>query len=543
MANSKLYIDLSGRAGLAPKFQGDVNDAVGHPERRYLGKAGKMAQGIYNPLRMYGYMAPSTNSFTAITESDAGGDFTNELRATLYDSLGGHYWMAENGNLIWRDLGGSLTNWRLPLSGGPPISGTNVKVTDLELYQLNGVRTVFYSYQETATGGNIGRIRYDDLAGASNWLSAVATGGFNLGSTNDHFMVVADNGFMYVGDGNSLHKIDGSTNGGANGTATANVLVFPAYFSLVDGVDWRGNLYLALESGDPQVSPSGNTSSFNEQVTGVYVWDRQSTVLGSSDFIPMLGVKQIRKLYIAPNGELRAIVVSSERLIQIRRFDGVTFAVMEELGTQAYPGYRDSVTKIGGLTIWLAQDGYFYAHGSIATGEPEALYTLGDTTSLLTGSYNAGAVLAFDNNASTTTARQAIYWSGKTSIPAVYHKLWYPHGVGGVGGAGNVYSLINFLPKLSTVDNIAIRCLPPTSSGSTIIGTVSVYFNQSTTAFKAYDVTLTDAQRGYLYIPIHKPYVNSVQIRVSWPTNQALGNDDFFPSLAEVEYTPMQIAK
>lgn len=538
---AKLVIDLSGRAGLAPKHQGDVNDSTGAPSLRYLGTDGQMAQGIYNPFRFYGYMSPATNSHVTFTEADATDSFSNQLRATVYDSTSQTFYLAENGNNIWySDFSGPFA--LDSCFAGSGISGATF--TDLEVYQVNGTRKLFYAYAKSG-GGNIGIATLPFAANNNTWLSATAASGFNTGATNDVFMMPADNGFMYVADGNALHKIDGTANGGANGTATGNVLLFPSDFKLVDGFDWRGNLWLAMQSVAP-VGAAG-TSSHNERITGVYVWDRQSTQVRMRDFVPIPGIKEIRKIYVAPNGDVRAIVISSDRFTQIRRFNGTTFEIVEELGISAYPVYRDSVTLMGGLVVWLGADGTWYGHGSIMPGEKEALYQLGSVAGTVGTITSTGAILLLDANFSTTTTRSGVMWGAKGA--ATHVKMWFPHGQGSPesttmnGHAGDVYSLVKYLPKLSTVDDLVIVGRPTTSANGTTEATVSVYYNQSTTAAKVFTVTDTLMNKGYIHIPLGKPYVNSVQLKISFATGTTLGVNDFTPAYAVVNYTPTDTFK
>lgn len=542
---AKLTLDLSGRAGMAPKHHGDVDSSAPQPQYRYVGKDGQVAQGVFNPMRAYGYMSPATPTVAAVTESDSSTSFTNELRCSVFESGSGSFYFGENGNLLWGAGFSNRMTWVSPL-GGFAISGTNVKVTDMEVYQINGVKEVFFSYQKNG-GGDIGYLQPSSNGGITTnnntWLSGTVSGGFNIGAANDHFMRVADNGFMYIFDGYAVHKVDGTAaTGGTNGTATGNVLIFPQYFTIVDAIDWRGNLYIGVQTSQPLGAAS--VLANNEQVVGVYVWDRQSTVLGSKDFIPMNGVREIRRIYVTPTGELRAIVISSQRMTQIRRYNGATFELLETAGVGAYPFYRDSFTFMGDLAVWLGFDAKFYAHGSLAQGDPEALYIIGDM-SATTGvsSYSPGAVLYYGVEGGGTQTIDGLIWSVNAN-GTPHNQFWYPNGSGTIqsqsllASSGDVYSLVKYLPKLSTVNYINVFCAPGTSTGSSAQGTVAVYFNGSTTPFKSYSVTRDDIAKGYLNIPVGKPYINAIQLKVSWTTNVTLADSyDFRPSFAIVDYT------
>lgn len=130
--------------------------------------------------------------------------------------------------------------------------------------------------------------------------------------------------------------------------------------------------------------------------------------------------------------------------------------------------------------------------------------------------------------------------------PKLYR--WYPHGEGTInavaqtGNQGNVYSLVKILPEMATVKHIDIRCLPTSSTGSTVIGTVKYYFNHSTTPAITKSITLSDAKKGYDRHEINMPYINAVQIEIEFNTTQTLGADDFHPYTAVVHYEPTNTA-
>lgn len=541
---AKLQIDLSGRGGLGKKFAGDITDAAGAPELRYLAEDGQMVQGIFNPIRKFGYMAPVPGTFTTVTEDDATSTYTNQWRATQFDSGSFEVFSGENGNLIWGKATGSLTAWSSGTGGGaPPITaGAATKITDIEIYQTGSPPTkkVFVSYMKPG-GGDILLGTPDGTGSMSvnaTWLSGTVSGAFTTGQLSDVFMRVADNGFMYIFDTSSIHKIDGTTGGGVNGTATANVVVFPTGVYMVDAVDWRGYFWVAIQSTALTGSAGSSGISGSTRIAGIYVWDKKSTVVGSVDFIPINGIKEIRKVYVTSRGELRALTLSSQNHLQIRHYNNSTFEVIAELGPLAFPLYRDSFGYLDELAVWFGVDGYIYAHGSIAPGEKEGLYIIGDTTALLGASPENGAILVVDNSGSSTTPRQGILFSAKSNGGTVFNRYLYLNSMGPVPLAGNVYTPVKFLPKLSTVNYIDIYCAPTASAAATAIGTVVVYLNQSTTAFKTHSVTMAQASRGYISIPIDKPFVNSVQLKITWDTGNTIGTSDFLPAMATVDYTP-----
>lgn len=530
---AKLYIDLSGRAGLAPKYQGDMNDSTGQPQRRYIGSANEIAEGIFSPLRRYGYMSSVSNTFVSVTPAS---DSFGNIRATIYDSSSQDYYLGDQNGTIWQ--GDDATDFTLAKIG--PVPGVSPKLVDFEIYQVNGSRKLFYLYTNNA-GTNCGIANIPFGSADDDWLSTVPVNSITITTVGNPFLIPADNGYLYLVATNAVHKIDGTTAGGVGGTITQNVLLFPADFNLSDGFDWKGNIWLAVQTASSLVGVS-NSAAYSERVVGVYVWDRQSTQIRMQDFIPMIGVKEIRSLFVSPGGKVRAIVVSSERFVQLREYNGTTFEIIEELGLAAYPQYRDSVTKLGGLTVWLAADGYFYAHGRVSPKDNEALFKFGDATSILTGTFTAGALLLLDGNSSTTTARSGIIWGGEISGSTTYVRVWYPFGEGTInsvnmiGNVGNVYTLIQLFPYLAKVNYARVYHLPGTTSGTTVRGTLSWYLNQSTTATGTTNIIHDDIARGYKYLPIGKSGNFAISFKLTFTVDQLMGSADWFPRVIEVDY-------
>lgn len=552
---SKIYQDLSGRKGLAKKFAGDIVNSTGSPQYRYLANDGEMVQGEFNPIRRYGFLAPIPGTFTTVTENDATDNFTNEWRATVYDETNNLFFAGESGNLIWKGNAGATVLSGVPGGGALITAAAATRITDMEIYQLDGVKNLFVSYTK-AGGGDIliSSIVNNPSSYATDpiWLSNAVAGAIKTGATNDVFMRVADNGYMYIFDGNAIHKLNGKSaaqdpadSGGTNGTLTPNVIVFPTGFYLTDAVDWRGNMWCAVQTGGAGGLTSGTfaTTSNESRIIGVYVWNKQTAIGSSVDFIPMRGVKDIRKLYITQEGELRAIVVSSQRLVQIRKYNGSSFEVVCELGTVAFPNYRDSVGQLGQLTVWFGWDGIIYAHGKIAPGEEDGLFILGDTTATMGEYASNGAIIILDNNGVSTAPRDGILWSSKANAGTMYNRYLYPHSIGGSPLAGNVYAPVKMLPKLSTINYVNVFCSPTASAAATAIATVKIFTNMSTTVWKTHTVTMAQASRGYVNIPIQKPFCNSIQIEVVWDTGNTIGTSDFLPMYAEIDYTPTDTSK
>lgn len=541
---AKTIIDLSGVGGLAPKFAGDYPRSQSDPNLRYIGGENQVAEGIYNPFARYGYLSPSTTGATSLSFST--GSHTDKFVASIYDELNNdHYWANEGTDVFKCDGLEDVSLTRMF-----QVSGATL--TDLEIYQVNGVRKIFYSYKH-ASGSNIGMADLPITTNDDDWLSAACSGGAVMGTASEIFMVKADNGFMYVLDSNAVHKIDGtSATGGTNGTATMNTLLFPPDFQLTEAVDYRGNLYITVLGRTTRLVPGTLSADQFSGVNGIYIWDRFTSTINMRDFIPLQGVREIRKIYVGPDGDLRLITTASNGQTQIRQFTGSAFKVIAELGQHSFPHCKDSLTVANSATYWLGDDRKFYAHGKVDPSQDmDALYCLFnvDSSTSSTVEFYGGAILYGGSNGLTPasgyrTNMEGFYLNWEMNNNTRQIKRWLHNGAGTIDGAiqsqaqGDVYSLVKFLPRLSTVNDIYIYCFPINSTGSSTAGTVKIYFNQSTTAFKSFTVTRDMASRGYVHIPIGKNYVNSIQIEIEFNTATSVGQTDFAPAFAEVDYTP-----
>lgn len=531
---AKLIIDLSCKGGIAPRYYGDRYSSVSHPELRIIGRDDQYADGFVNPISKVGYLRPANNSAKDLT----GATPTAYIASTIVDTenTDGYFW--ERGENLYKidsytDTG--LTSVRT-------VSGATG--TDLEIYTVNGVRKLFYAYRKTG-GGNIGiydfSSTYDDT-----WLSATCSGGSTLGATTNTRMIVADNGYMYVLDGASVHKIDGTTDGGTNGTATMNVLTFPASFQLIDALDLRGKLWIALMRNNRDIYYGDNVSLVSVP-SGVYVWDRQSTTVNMTDFIPIEGIREVRCIF-SFRGVPACFTVSSDRYTQLRIFNGRSFEVVRELGPTDYPRFPDSIHLTAGGISWLANNGTFYYYGKILPQLEDGLYKIGELTFGGT-SITGHAILGINSQESgisggnTTGEAYYIFISGYFDGNFERKgKKWYPH-INGLSSltiyphSGTIYTMVKALPKLSTVKGITLFCPPIDTSGTGKLVDIDVYFNQSTSSWGTITFTRDDAARGYKYFPVGQRGVNFIQLGFTYSSSISLSYCPTF-SYAEVEYEP-----
>jgi hypothetical protein len=388
---------------------------------------------------------------------------------------------------------------------------------------------------------------------SDTWLTSSVSGAFTNTTTSSYnFIRTADNGYAYLFADNTVNKIDGTTQGGTNGTITPNSLVFPPYFRLTDAVDYRGNMLMVIHQTTTDTTSTTQTNFSTP--CGVYIWDRQTQVVRISDFIPVEGVRQIKKIYVAPNGAVRIQCISSEGITQIREFTGSVFNVIAELGVGATVQYPDGLIVAGSKTMWLATDGSIYAHGRTRPSDGEVIARIGrarepqaETTAGYSANITAGAIL-YGYSTDTAVAgyrddRQALLFAYSDGTLRV--KRFFPFDKTAVAAAdqlahqGDIYTGLKPLPLMSTVQTVNIFMAQGTATGTTVQANLKIYFNGSATPWATKPITRNDIARGYINIKVGKPYITSIQFETEYNTTAALSDTyDFHPYYAEIDYTP-----
>lgn len=367
----------------------------------------------------------------------------------------------------------------------------------------------------------------------------------------------ADNGFMYIMAGNKVHKIDGGVTGGAEGTVTKNVLLFPDYFTITDAVDFRSAMYIAINTYRVPTSTTNQITTVGK--VGVYVWDRISTQLSRADFIEIPGAREIKKIYASPDGMVKMITISESGLTELRRFGyndsgGVVFPVKKLLGVGGFPQFPDGLTTVGDKVCWLANNGKILCeqdsrteNAAVSVTQIAEVKAQGTSLDGVMNNIKSGAMI-FGSGLQTSDAgfrsnKQALTFSYQDGVSILVKKV-YPFDLKGTSNAtqtphqGDVYTGVQYIPITSTVRTIRIYNAPITGTGTDAVATVKIYFNQSTSATipngMTKTITKSEAKRGYVDFQINKPYVHAIQIEVEWATGVPLGEDTYLPSVAVI---------
>lgn len=548
-----LPIDISGRKGLSKRYFGNYDQIAQQNNKKFLGDPGEMVDGYWNPFRRAGVLAPSVDQFVSQTFSGGSGTLDANAGSCIYDIVNSDYYFAERGRQIWK--GDGLDDIQFTNVVDLGASGTPT-IHDLEIYQINGTRKLFFIYE---TGGNlaagISPLPYDSASDDPAWLNTTTTGAFtNALSSQYAFMRVADNGFAYIFADNTVHKVDGTTNGGTNGTVSANTLLFPPFFSIVDALDYRGLMFIGIHQTTMD-SFAALGASMHGTPCGVYIWDRLSSVVQTRDYVPIEGVLAIKKIYVAPTGALRMICISSIGFPQIREYDGSTFRPIRELDLGAAPTFPDGLTVTGLSTFWIGCNGTFYGHGQTAPGEPEILAKIGQfkaasatnpTGNVVTGALMFGGESTYSGSSGWRTERQTFTFAYSSS--GNFIKKYSPFDMNTINDVnqtplqGDVFTPVIPLPVLSTAKSLEVyMARSDAASGSTVAATIKIYFNGSTTAWASKTILRSDIAKGYAHFEINLPYVMSIQLEIEFTTAVSAihDNTDFQGYAAVLNYDPL----
>lgn len=380
------------------------------------------------------------------------------------------------------------------------------------------------------------------------------TGGFIQQLKSDWaFMRNADNGFAYLFADNAIHKLDGTITGGEYGAWTKNVILFPSYFRITDALDYRSRMYVAVH----QYPVTVGTTSLNNYTgkCGIFVWNRISTQLSGTDFIELPGVREIKRIYASPDGVLKLLTISDSGLTELRQFGyndsgGVVFPVVRELGLGAHPQYPDGLSTAGDKVMWLANDGKIYVEKGGAVNQTMEIKTPGTTSDGVVNNILSGLLFYGSGDETSDTGfrsnKQGVVISYNDTTPQVYKVYPFDMKMGDnstqTTHQGDVYSGVNYIPVTSIARSLRIYNAPVTGSGTDVIATVKIYFNQSTTptvpSGMTKSITKNEAKRGYVDFHLNMPYIHAIQIEVEWSTSEPLSGDIYLPSVAIVTHEP-----
>lgn len=394
-------------------------------------------------------------------------------------------------------------------------------------------------------------------SGSTVYQGATGATASSITDTNFNRGILADNGFLYILNGYRVHKIDGTVGGGVSGQITYDILNAPQNFTFYDGVDFRGTLLLAINVDLDSNSFQNETSQFTPNLCGIYVWDRLSTIVSMRDFLPLRGMKIIRRIWISPKGEVLVLAEGSNNASYLFQYTGTGFKMLQDLGKNACPVTWGGLVVGTNCSYWQGIDGLLYGYGAPTANDPDILFKLLDTNEVRidkhpasTASLQTGALLLtqyddFSPTAGYSTGLEVIYGSYRyTESGSKYDTFRYlPNAVDTINSItpkasqGNVYSIVRRLPYFSTVNYIRIGNLPVSSTGTSTIATIKVYKDHSSSVFVTKTISQKEAALGYAYITIGGDECFAIQLEIEFGTTAQLGVDDYCPVYAEVDYS------
>ena len=224
----------------------------------------------------------------------------------------------------------------------------------------------------------------------------------------------------------------------------------------------------------------------------------------------------------------------------------MVFPVVKTLGVGAFPQFPDGLTIASDKVLWLGNDGKLYCEKAGAVTQLFEVKAQGSTTATTLNNIKGGAIFygSGDETASSgyRSNKQGVIMSYLDTTP--YTIKVYPFDLKNGSNStqtphiGNVYTGVNYVPVTSVIRQLRIYNAPITGTGTTVIATVKLYFNQSSTVGMTKTITKNEAKRGYVDFHINKSYLHAIQIEVEWATDVVLGEDTYLPSVAVVSHDP-----
>lgn len=202
----KLTIDITGQKGLSNGYYGNDDQTVANPQTQYLAQPGQMVDGFFNPFLRDGFLAPAVATTQTMTTDQS---LTKVLSSQIYDELNNNTYFGEYANQLFQLQSPENMSLLRVLN-----LSSNSVINDLEIYQINGVRKLFYIYNQL---NNI----------SMNFNYSTSSGGPSV-----NYLVVGGGGGGGNADGSSLR---GSGGGGGGEVIEDTFVATIGLFSIVVG--------------------------------------------------------------------------------------------------------------------------------------------------------------------------------------------------------------------------------------------------------------------------------------------------------------------
>jgi hypothetical protein len=496
-------------------------------------KPGYLEKGGYDILTYPGYIS---GAWVPVTNLDSNGYVNSTLTAyTLISpsnnppSNSGQYYYIGGArihtsgpnNTLQLDDSTYYANFPVAITGTGAHSGHNSFVaSDIVVHKAtsSGTRKVFVSYNDN-TDGDVAVCALDGTGYDGAFMSATAASGATL-SKNPHPLLSADNGFLYIGDGPSIHKYDSTT--GTNGTFTASAIDLPVSWTILDLMSFKGYCWV--------VAIQGAYTQYADAVgrrLGIFLWNYQSRNSGEfSGFekgTPYIidGVTNHGGIFIH-NGIPHIFARTADNRSKLYRFTGSEFSVVWDEPGDIIPLNKYGISKYMNNIIWASRsDGTIYAFGT-------SIFSASDTFSVLGSCYASGAGIL---------------------VNGFNYVQWVSYGNNSFKALATQYGPTDFettyfdLPKLSVVNGLTLFYWPINDVSGTTMN-IAYYKNYSQGAAQTIYgthqiINADDAARGFKYFQLGgAPFSNVSSIKIY--VGNSSGNNGVFPRFyrMEIDYTP-----
>ena len=416
-------------------------------------------------------------------------------------------------------VGGTIQNsgdWphTINATSGTHNGHTSEEIDDLTLYQLNGVPTLFYSYRDNTDGdlGKYGELGNSPTFSATEDVFSAATGGAVLNKNWEIILSVADNGFMYVGNGNAINRFDGTLSGGATGAVKLNAIDIDVNQKIVAMRDGLSKMWIAAIDGRNNAVTVGINKGY------IYIWNKQSTSFNFDDVVPVEGVSKIYDIVFLDNIPYIITQSSTDNRIEIRVYSDGYFTKVIDVGGSTYFPNRNGIFKLLNGFGWVGQNGQVVFYGSVIPGQARGIHNIGSTPA-------ANNTLASSVIGSLNTIFVSYYNSLDSTVSIA---SWKPLDTTGTADQHSLYTKVEELPKLSRVKGITFFFKPTTNTINANLSTY-IYKNFSSDTLNDPGTSTptelkinyqTDGARGYKYFPLggeNYENFNAIQLAITYP--------------------------
>lgn len=507
-----------------------------------------------------------TNAVGTLTQNDFPIAFVARDDAVTDSTSGVSVYFASDKNLYIINpstdtlvTGGSWPVDLYPSANDHALGGTataveaSMAVDSLVNYQVNGVSKLLAWFRTTTASGNIAD--FSSWDGTNVVCHDVTTGAptglvLNMCNSVHHLLTqVSDNGFMYFGNANRLHKFDGTTSGGALGIVTADVLVLSAGRIMVDMAEMSGKIFIVTKPPTSVYAPHPLSAAWQTNSIGmrprtceVLVWNRISTNVNIEDAISIEDCTDVYNIHSTGN-RLFIWTLNTNNVFQLRELINGRFKVIADIGKQTTlatsaflvgaPSCKTAITNFAGGFAWQTDIGDIFWYGSVVPGTQDGLYKIGQNT-IQTSADECGGIIALTNG-----KLYASYFDDSGS--AIDISVFKFKDTAQTAIATTVYSAPFELPKLSRVNSITLFFDDTAGNADTGTTTFNIYNSYTKTSAPNkstgtidHDV---DLARGYLYIPLAMENSNMIQLGLTYPSGKTIA---VLPKIhrIEIDYTP-----